>query len=294
MSITTIDPKPEKETSSTPVIVFALVLVFAAATNVYFFSRVKHLEVESHTIRQQLETELAKANESSAYRTTQARREFEELRDQVNKAQTQITQKTDANARAHTQRLADAVTKKQREQQELLFGEIQTASGKAGVAQQGVDEVRGDVLAIKTDAQQTRLDLNETDAAVRSTQNQLIDLDSEVTDNAGNIQELRKLAERQKVAFSLKKSDHMERVADIYLRLKGTSPKNNRFTMELMADDKRIEQKKKSVHEAMRFYLLGSEQPYEIVVTSVQKDRVNGYVSKAKHGSEHIAAMTPR
>ncbi|HUG81008.1 MAG TPA: hypothetical protein VML01_05060 [Bryobacterales bacterium] len=294
MSITTTDPKPEKTTSSTPAIVFALVLVAAAATNVYLFSRVKTLEVEAHTMRQQIEAELARANESSAYRTTQARREFEELREQVNKAQSQITQKTDANTRAHTQRLADTVAKKQREQQELLLGELQTVSGKAGVAQEGVNEVRGDVLAIKTDAQQTRLDLSETGAAVRSTQNQLIDLDSEVADTAGSIQELRTLTERQRVAFSLKKSDHMERVADIYLRLKDTNPKNNRFTMELMADDKKIEQKKKSVHEAMRFYLLGSEQPYEIVVTSVQKDRVNGYVTKAKFETKQIAVMTPR
>lgn len=294
MSITTTDPKPEKTTSSTPAIVFALVLVAAAATNVYLFSRVKTLEVEAHTMRQQIETELTRANESSAYRTTQARREFEELREQVNKAQSQITQKTDANTRAHTQRLADTVAKKQREQQELLLGELQTVSGKAGVAQEGVDEVRGDVLAIKTDAQQTRLELSETGAAVRSTQNQLIDLDSAVAETAGSIQELRTLTERQRVAFSLKKSDHMERVADIYLRLKDTNPKNNRFTMELMADDKKIEQKKKSVHEAMRFYLLGSEQPYEIVVTSIQKDRVNGYVTKAKFETKQIAAMAPR
>ena len=294
MSITTIDSNPENKTSSKSVIVFALVLVFAAATNVYLFSLVKSIEVEAATMRQQMETELAKANESSAYRTTQARREFQELRDEVKKAQKKITNKTDSNTRAHTKRLAEAVAKKQREQQEMLLGEIQTASGKAGVAQEGVDEVRGDVLAIKSDAQQTRLQLSETGAAVRSAQNQLIDLDSDVAGNATEIEELRKLGERQRVAFALKKSDRMQRIADIYLRLKDTSPKNNRFTMELMADDKKFEQKKKHVHEAMRFYLSGSEQPYEVVVTSVRKDRVNGYVSKAKHEIKQLAAMTPR
>ena len=294
MSIIKTNPKPEKTSSSSQVIVFALVLVFAAATSVYLFSRVKSLEVEAHTMRQQMETELARLHESSAYRNTQARREFEELRDEVKKARTQITKKTDSNARARTQRLAETVAKKQREQQEMMLGEIQSVSGRAGQAQQGVDKVRGEVQTIRFDAEATRARLNETGAAVRSTRNHLMDLDGEVDANAANVEKLRQLGERQRVAFSLKKSERMQRIGGIYLRLKDTSPKNNRFTMEIMANDKKFEQKRKHIHEAMRFYLPGSEQPYEIVVTAVRKDRVNGYVSKAKNDVKQIAAMTPR
>ena len=294
MSITTNQPQPENPSSSRPVIVVALVIVFAAATNLYLFTKVKSIEVEAHTLRTQLETEMAKVHESSAYRSTQARREFNELREEVKKAQTQITNKTDANTRARTKRLADAVAKNQREQQELLLGEIRGVSSKAGEAQQGVKEVRTDVQVIKSDAEETRAQLNETGSALRSTRNHLMDLDGQVNSHAADIAKLHELGERQRVAFALTKSDRMQRIGEIYLRLKSTSPRNNRFTLEVMADDKTVEQKKKHVHEAMRFYLPGSAQPYDIVVTSVQRDQVNGYVSKAKVLAEHVATMASR
>ena len=128
----------------------------------------KSLEVEAHTLRTRMETEIAKVNESSAYRNVQARREFEDLREEVKKTRSQITKETDANTRARTRRLAGNVAKKQREQQEMLLGEIRVVSGKAGEARQGVDEVRTNVQAMQSDAEETRAQLNETEAMLRS------------------------------------------------------------------------------------------------------------------------------
>ena len=294
MSITTTQPQPEKKSYSGQMIALALVIVFAAATNVYLFSRMKSLEVEAHTLRTRMETEIAKVNESSAYRNVQARREFEDLREEVKKTRSQITKETDANTRARTRRLAGNVAKKQREQQEMLLGEIRVVSGKAGEARQGVDEVRTDVQAMQSDAEETRAQLNETGAMLRSTHSHVMDLDGQVSGNAAGIENLRKLGERERIAFALKKTDRMQRVGAIYLRLKNTSPKNNRFTLEVMANDKKLEQRKKHVHEAMRFYLPRTAQPYDIVITAVRKDQVNGYVSKPKLHANRIATMASR
>lgn len=294
MNITTPQPQPPKKSPSGQMIALALVIVFAAATNVYLFSRVKSLEVEAHTLRANLETEITKVNESSAYRSVQARREFEDLREEVKKTRSQISKETDANTRTRTRRLADNVARKQREQQEMLLGEIRVVSGKAGKAQSGVDEVRTDVQAMRSDAEQTRTQLNETGAMLRSTHNHVLDLDGQVSGNAAGIERLRQLGERERIAFALKRTDRLQRVGGIYLRLKNTSPKNNRFTLEVMADDKKVEQRKKHVHEAMRFYLPGAGQPYEIVITAVQKDQVNGYLSRPKLHAGRIAAMASR
>jgi chromosome segregation ATPase len=294
MSITTTQPQPEKKSISGQMIALALVIVFAAATNVYLFSRMKSLEVEAHTLRTQIDTEIAKVHESSAYRNIQARREFEDLREEVKKTRSQITKETDANTRVRTRSLADNVAKKQREQQEMLLGEIRVVSGKAGEVQQGVDEVRTDVQAMQSDAEETRAQLNETGAMLRSTHSHVMDLDGQVSGNAAGIENLRKLGERERIGFALKKTDRMQRVGGIYLRLKNTSPKNNRFTLEVMADDKKVEQRKKHIHEAMRFYLPGSAQPYDIVITAVRKDQVNGYVSRPKLHANRIATMASR
>ena len=99
MRITTPQPQPLKKSPSGQMIALALVIVFAAATNVYLFSRVKSLEVEAHTLRTNLETEIAKFNESSAYRNVQTRREFEDLRKEVKKARSRISKETEANTR---------------------------------------------------------------------------------------------------------------------------------------------------------------------------------------------------
>ena len=56
----------------------------------------------------------------------------------------------------------------------------------------------------------------------------------------------------------------------------------NRFTLTVMADDKRIEKRDKTVNEPVQFYVMGTRQPYEIVVNQVHKDRVVGYLATPK------------
>ena len=63
------------------------------------------------------------------------------------------------------------------------------------------------------------------------------------------------------------------------LTLKKTDQKKNKFTIELVADDKKVEKKDKSITEPLQFYTSKAKQPYELVVNSVQKDLISGYVA---------------
>ena len=57
----------------------------------------------------------------------------------------------------------------------------------------------------------------------------------------------------------------------------------DRYTMEVMADDKLVEKKDKGANEPVQFYVLSkARQPYEIVVNDVSKDTVKGYLSTPK------------
>ena len=59
-------------------------------------------------------------------------------------------------------------------------------------------------------------------------------------------------------------------------------PKRNRYTLDVLADDKRVEKRDRSINEPVQFYVSRAHQAYEIVVNEVQKDRVVGYLAVPK------------
>ena len=61
-----------------------------------------------------------------------------------------------------------------------------------------------------------------------------------------------------------------------------TSEQGHRFTIELLADDKRVEKKDKNLNEPVQFYVSKARQPYEIVVNEVKKDQIVGYLATPK------------
>ena len=67
-----------------------------------------------------------------------------------------------------------------------------------------------------------------------------------------------------------------------YFMLKKTDPKKNRFTIDVIADDKTVEKKDKTINEPVQLYVGGARQPYEIVVNEVKKDTITGYVAVPK------------
>ena len=50
----------------------------------------------------------------------------------------------------------------------------------------------------------------------------------------------------------------------------------------MVADDKNIEKKDKTIGEPVQFYVRGARAPYEIVVFDVGKDQAKGYLSAPK------------
>jgi hypothetical protein len=72
-------------------------------------------------------------------------------------------------------------------------------------------------------------------------------------------------------------------VGDVLIQLKKADPKNNRYTIELSADDKKVEKKDRTVNEPLQFVIASrTRQPYEIVVNDVKKDQIAGYLSVPK------------
>jgi hypothetical protein len=50
----------------------------------------------------------------------------------------------------------------------------------------------------------------------------------------------------------------------------------------VIADDKRVEKKDRTVNEPVQFLLSRATQPYELVVNDIKKDFISGYVAAPK------------
>ena len=85
--------------------------------------------------------------------------------------------------------------------------------------------------------------------------------------------------------FTIKKEKSPQHVGPIQVVLSKTDPKHYRYTLSVVADDKKIEKKDRTVGEPIQFYVggaNGARAPYEIIVFEMNKDQVKGYLSTPK------------
>ena len=69
----------------------------------------------------------------------------------------------------------------------------------------------------------------------------------------------------------------------VAILLKKADPKHNRYTIEITADDKKTEKKDRTMLEPLQFYTGRDRQLYELVVFSMDKNKVTGYISTPKN-----------
>ena len=100
--------------------------------------------------------------------------------------------------------------------------------------------------------------------------------------NGKDLDALRALGERNYYEFSVSKGQKQVRVGNVTLAVKKVDPKHNRYTLDVMADDKLVEKKDRTLNEPIQIYMSGARQPEEIVVNAVQKDTISGYLATPK------------
>jgi hypothetical protein len=135
---------------------------------------------------------------------------------------------------------------------------------------------------VKTQVASTQADLQKTIAQLKSVQGDLGVTSGLVATNGQELQALKRLGERNYFEFKLAKTKQPQRVGDITLLLKKTDPKKNKYTVDVMADDKLTTKQDRNINEPVQFYTSKAKQPYELVVNQVQKDQIVGYLATPK------------
>jgi hypothetical protein len=58
-----------------------------------------------------------------------------------------------------------------------------------------------------------------------------------------------------------------------------------------MVDDRNLSQKHVNLYQPVMFYMPDSGQPVELVINSITKDHIHGYVSAPKYRQSELASM---
>ena len=225
---------------------------------------------------------------SSVNTASQAQR-IENLKAELAATQNQgrtLSSQAKAEAEAHAEQLTKQLQVEQAKMQQQVSTEISGVRQSAETANTKIADVSTDVGTVKTNLASTNAELQKTIADLKSAKGDLNVQSGLIATNGNELAALRRLGERNYFEFRVAKPKKKEFTkigsSDIQIQLKKTDPKKNKYTIDVMADDKVIEKPDKGINEPVQFLTAKSKQLYELVVNSVQKDMIVGYLSVPK------------
>ena len=89
--------------------------------------------------------------------------------------------------------------------------------------------------------------------------------------------------------FTLYKGEQPTQLSTVGLQLKKADSKKNKFTLNVIADDRVIEKKDRGAAEPLQFYTGRGRLLYEVVIFAVEKSKVTGYLSTTKPAATPIS-----
>ncbi|MBI3683836.1 MAG: hypothetical protein HY235_25970 [Acidobacteria bacterium] len=268
-------------------ILFGAVVALLAA-NIYLFLQLDRVRQDMGKMRESLQTEIANLREASSVTAQTSKRTIESMRDELETARRQAAMavgqaKTDADAKvSDLSRRLESEQKKQAVMAAAIRTDIADVKRDASETKEKLGAVGTEVGAVKTDVATTKSELDKTIAELRTVRGDMGVQSGLIATNSKELSALKALGERNFFEFNLGKTKAPVKVGDVAIFLKKTDEKKNRFTIDVIADDKRTEKKDRNINEPLQFYTSKAKQPYELVVNQVKKDVIVGYLATPK------------
>jgi ABC-type transporter MlaC component len=265
-------------------ILFGVVIALVAA-NVYLFLQLDQVRTEVGALRESLLNEISNLRESSTVSSQTHQRRLEAMREELEAARRQAAMaagqaKLEATKRAEElARQLEVEQARQKAEQEKARQELSQSLSEVAKA---TDATKAGLSEVKTEVSATKSELEKTISALKQVTGDLGVQSGLIATNAKELAALKALGDRDYFEFDIKKTKQPVRVGDIALKLKKTDEKKGRFTIDVVADDRVVEKKDRTVNEPLQFYVSAARQPYELVINQVQKDRIVGYLATPK------------
>jgi hypothetical protein len=262
------------ETASTPRWILIAFLVLAVLIGGMFYAGYR----TTSELRAELEVASDRA-ELLDQQLDQANERLAELKGQfdVTSERLGLTQQELARARS----LAQTIRKEQREADQQLRTQLGQVREEADAR---LGEISGEVSEARGDIETARRELEETRSRLQSAIGDLGVQSGLIARNREELEELRRLGERNYYEFDLQRGRQVHDVGPFRVQLKRVDTRRHRYTMDVIVDDKAIEKKDKTLYEPVQFYAAGGRGrfPHEIVVFEISRNRVVGYLSTPK------------
>jgi len=275
-----------KQTKTSTFSNFQVPLLIGAAAalmmaNVYLYLRLDRLSGEMTKMQDSISREVTQLRESSSLSATAHQQRMEAMQQKLETARRESSAAA-GQARATAIKRADQIARELKDAQQQVALELTEVKQAASTANTKLADVTSDVGNVKTEVASTKSELDKTIADLKRVNGDMGVMSGLIATNSTELSALRALGDRNYFEFVISRNKQAQRVGDITLLLKKADAKRNRFTVEVMADDKRVEKKDKTTNEPVQFYVAKARQPYEIVVNEVGKDQITGYLSTPK------------
>ena len=211
------------------------------------------------------------------------RTDLDAARKETQAAVTKAAMAAQIAARRHADTIVSKLAKSEEEKANQLTAELSQVKESSLQANSKIDGVSTDVGGVKADVAKTQTELQNTISDLRRATGDMGVMSGLIATNSKELTALRELGDRNYVEFEIPRTGKAQKVGDIQLAVRKTDVKRSKFTLDVIADDRKIEKRDKTANEPVQFYVLSkARQPYELVVNEVTKDAVKGYLAVPK------------
>lgn len=259
---------PQNEPSSPIVrnIILTLAGIYIVATLVFLvlaFNRIDDLQRKQAAAEQEM---VKKIDDNSS----QNRAAINALAQKMGVTRQELAKRTDTLQRQEKEIASRVAAGEQETKQQFgaVSGEVSGVKTDVGKVKDDVTATQSDLAATKAKLEHAIGDLNKESELIATTHDEL--------------ELLKHKGDRNYFEFTLTKGKEPTHVATVGLQLKEVDPKKSKFTLYVMADDKKIEKKDKSINEPLQFYTGRDHSLFEVVVNTVNKKTVTGYLATPK------------
>jgi len=283
-------PLPPPAGSDLKVWILMGAVVALIAASGYLFYQVSEIRAQVTEAKESLSAEIEKIHETSSVTLQTSRGKFEAMQKELAAARAHaaaLSGEAKKDAEKHADEIEAKLSRVQAEQGRKIgevTSEVSDVKNVAAATSTKVGEVTNEVGSLKTDTASNKSAIEKTIADLKSARGDLGVQSGLIATNSKELTALRQLGERNYIDIKLAKvkKNTPQKFGDVQLVLEATEPKKNTFSLVIIADDKRVEKKNRTVNEPIQFLLSKSVLPYELVINDVKKDLIMGYLSVPK------------
>ncbi len=149
-----------------------------------------------------------------------------------------------------------------------------------------IDDPRWKKVQGQLDEQAKQIDSTRQDLT-----NTRTELQGSIATSHDELVMLEKKGERSYYEFDLDKSGQFQREGPVGVRLRKANTKHEYADLEMLVDDFKVSKKHVNIYEPVVFYSADRRLPVELVINSIGKNHIHGYVSEPKYKGAELEAM---